>query len=372
MRILALRLGLVAAVVGAIAACTVMNDLHLPPPKATDDASAPADASADAGEPCAIARVPAPPAPPVDGEDPASEILVAMRRMLLRETPALGYDLDGVCTCSPGPESCAVRDEAVHCDLDGGRDNAFATLSKRFTTFTGFDVIGYANVRLEEGVQGYLVRVQGYNGGADDSDVTVSVYLSAGTVTTLDDGGTAVRPPSFAEGEAWSIDPDYLVGDPAARTSKYTAQGYVSGNVLVAGFAELPLPLVEGVNTMVRSAVVTGRISKGDGGAPTIAEGILAGRIGADAMLAGLAQVFDPSSKRPFCDNPSFGPYARGVICPAADVTVESSSDGTNAPCDAISAGIAYEAVGASFGSLVRQSPNIDVCAGKPAVVCGP
>lgn len=366
-----LRLGLVAGVLVTIAACTVMNDLRLPPPKVTEDASV-ADASVEASDPCSAARIPAPPSPPVDGEDPANEIVVAMRRMLLRETPAIGYDLDGVCTCSPDPESCAVRDETVHCDLDGGRDNAFATLSKRFMTFTGFDVISYANARLEKGVSGYIVRVQGYSGEADDSDVTVSVYLSAGDLTDLDDGGVAVRPPSFTEGEEWSVDPDFLVGDPAARISRYTAKGYVSGNVLVASFAELPLPLVESVNTMLRSGIITGQISRSGTGKPTIAGGVLVGRIGTDTMLAGLAQVFDPTSKKPFCENPSFGPYAKGVICPAADVTVDSARDRTNAPCDAISAGILFEAIGASIGPLVRRPPDVDVCAGRPPVVCDP
>jgi hypothetical protein len=57
---------------------------------------------------------------------------------------ALGFDLDGVCTC-PGPGSCTpFGDAGTQCDYEGGVDNTLGTLVKQFSG-TGFFDDAYVN-----------------------------------------------------------------------------------------------------------------------------------------------------------------------------------------------------------------------------------
>ena len=105
-----------------VVACTVMTGLHTDPPL---DASAPPAGS------CVPARPP--PAPSTQGgpDDAKNDILVAFQHVTVG--PDDGWDLDGLCTCAPSPESCLNDSGPAHCDSNGGRDNQGAKLLATLT-----------------------------------------------------------------------------------------------------------------------------------------------------------------------------------------------------------------------------------------------
>jgi hypothetical protein len=364
----AFALAVALAAVVAPLACTVMNGLHVPPPDASVPPAPEAGPDVADADPCQHARIPEPPTTFTDDPNENQEILVVVRSMDFGVDggPPPGYDLDNTCTCVSAGESCTSKDK--HCDDPNGRDNAMAGFIAKLKNLEGFDGQKDLNDRISSGAEGLLIRVQRYNGQADDSDVFVQLYGSGGTKNKQSDGGFEDVPPTFTKADHWTVDINDLLGPPEALFSRNNATGYVSHGQLVIHI-DAHVRLLQGSFTTFKGALVTATVTQTADG-PTITDGILAGRWPSSEMLHSLSLAQDPTTGNPFCETPGFADLAKPFVCPGADISVDQAVDLTGAPCDAISLGAAFTAVPASFGDPIDVDPGDARCQDAGQIRC--
>jgi hypothetical protein len=371
---LAIASALAAGAATLVAACSVMNGLHLPepeagappPPPPEVEAGPSADAGADA-DPCDHALPPGPPSSAFGGEE--KDILVAIRTFAMTVdagAPSIGYDLDGLCTCRPQAESC--RTTTKHCDDANGRDNVLAELVADLKEIQGYDLEAELNRRAGEGSDGILIRVQRYNGLPDDSDVVVSIYGSAGTGTSDGDGGVTYQPPTFTKADTWTVDENDLLGPPDALFSRSTGNGYVAGGTVVVRL-DAHVRLLDGAYTTFKGAELVAQIEDTADG-PTITRGTFTGRWPTSELLGSLSLVQDPKTGTPFCELSGFDVLAKGFVCPSADIALDPAVDRTSAPCDAVSAAMAFESAPASFGPFTTSDGGQARCQDAGTLRC--
>ena len=154
-----------------------MPDLQTPPPPAIDL--------------CAHAKVPPVPAADDDPDTKLEAMWFAVRQTFSSTDDAggAGYDLDGVCSCfdggftdrDAGPSCRPPSNEVVNCDQAGGIDNQLSRV-KGLTGSIADDLdqasryTEYAN----SGARAVLVYIAGYNGKANDTDVTLGLAPAEG------------------------------------------------------------------------------------------------------------------------------------------------------------------------------------------------
>jgi hypothetical protein len=342
-----------AAVAGAalvaMVACTVMNDLHLPRAASTDGGGG------NDGGTCILARPPPRQDGGRNGGSPGNDIAFAFRA--INNGPRTGYDLDGVCTCAPHPESCTPIGDAGHCDSEEGRDNGSGELVDSFPVF---NLIEYSNDRIAAGIVGLLVLVEDYNGEENDTEITVSVFGSAGPERA--DAGP-VRP-KFDGSDLWVVNRLHVLGGgpdpPPIGRSLYTAPGYVANGELVVPTIDLPFALSTGSLTIFQRAILSARITREEN-RPTIRTGIVAARWPMDDLIAAVGAA-DFVSGEALCTNPDYPVLARESICPLADIMMDPSADGRGARCNAVSINFGFDAVPARFGPLGDVEVVTKVC----------
>ncbi|MFO0678383.1 MAG: hypothetical protein U0169_17735 [Polyangiaceae bacterium] len=294
--------------------------------------------------------------------------------------PATGLDLDGLCTC-PGPAACTGK---LVCDDARGRDNVLGPLTALLGGAADLSGIDYF---LKSGQATILVRIEGYNGLPDDDQVTFRFVNSLGLERP--DGGT-VGPAKFDGKDAWSIEPKSLVGGsallgrdcdaptgsnpclPLPENSDTTA--YVANGTLVArlhGVAHLlfPLGVLREVDLAIRDAKVVARVALRDDGVFELQDGMLAARISVVDYLKALANgpdVFatanNPLGKLPaLCTNTGAFDTLRKATCGTVDLPSDPANDAIGtAPCDAMSIGTSFIAVGARRGHVNQPTRTND------------
>jgi hypothetical protein len=351
-------------VLGVSAACTILNPLDAYGPPGPKDAGADVATGADAGEGgCPLIRWPARPATEDGTED--VEFVDALMSLSAEPDPDAGtgvvqaYDLDGVCTC-PEPESCTPRAGTQHCDGPGGIDNSGGDLLSTIAQLV--DRNADANKRLRSGDYGLLFRVRRYNGGADDREVEVSVFLSNGT-DGIQDGGVPPAP-LYDGNDRWTVDPASVAGGtgPPYVPIYVDAHAYVADHVLVATM-NFPLRLGR-MSIELTGSVVTGTLTKDTLGYH-VTDGVIAGRGSTRSLLTNLAAIDDPFVKGGhLCGDSGTYADAKKEICAATDIVSDLKQDNTSAPCDAL-------AVSAHFTSSVAQLGTVFAPPAPPAP-CGP
>jgi len=353
-------LAAILAIASATYACTIVSGLRVPAPDGPDAAGdaaadAPQGALPDAGDGCRHAFPP--PKPAAAGAGGNLEVLVALRTIELR-SGAIGYDLDGFCTCGAQGPSCASAQ--VACDPEGGVDNVAGPLALD-GVFSGYDLEKRLNGLIEGGHNTLLLGLQQYNGLPDDDQVTVSVYSAGGVYPSLGDGGFAgeAGAPRWDGDDPWSLDRAQLpTGKPPGSFDTNEA-AYVAGGTLVA-----PVRVKERLNDAFELAltggVLTAEITMVDG-APQIARGVIAGRWPAVEMVRVFFDLEDPLTGSPVCKD-FLVEQVRSSICNAADINANPAADGTAAPCDALSIGMAFTAVPAKFGPVLDVVPAPSPC----------
>jgi hypothetical protein len=179
-----------------IAACQVFLDLEQPQ---LLDAGLPDVGVSDAGPPdvspaidlCAHAKVPPMPAADDDPDTKLGPFWFAVRQTFLSTADAggAGYDLDGVCSCfdggpterDAGPSCRPPSNEVVNCDQAGGIDNQLSRV--RGLTGSIADDLDEASRYTEyatNGTRAVLVFLSGYNGKANDADVSLGLAPAEG------------------------------------------------------------------------------------------------------------------------------------------------------------------------------------------------
>jgi hypothetical protein len=329
-----------------------------------------------------------PPRPPDASANPGSErFFLALRSFGLGNAdagPDVGYDLDETCTglvdASNAVRSC-IPTTKEFVDRSGGRDiegneRLGTTLNNAFSA-TGF---GTVDNRIADGKNSYLIEVRDYNGEANDDQVYVSVYNSAG-LGVPDDGGVKVlhtHAPSWDGEDPWSLDcihafacpkvpPDAStewLGDagPEAVVSLYAdPKAYVRDHVLVAHIPVLVIA-VGSAYLRVRGAIITGALEKGPGGY-AITKGQLAGRVATRDIFDMLAtiRIEIGANVSYLCgDNPGFLDY-RAQICTSADINADGY-DKQEKPCNALSVAVPFTAGEAKLGFRFDQDDPVRGC----------
>jgi hypothetical protein len=341
------------------------------------------------GATCGLATYPGPPSgATVPGQE---DFVVAIRSIDFGEgskSPP-GFDLDGRCTCPAGtatPAGCCKSDgpscamAKVTCDGPGGVDNASARL---FSLLAGFlDNFGssFFSQRAEQGFWTTLLRVRGYNGEADDDQVEVDWYVSEGYRAV--DGGSPA--PKWDGTDRWSVSDDSVVvpeaGPPDADHPRwFDAKAYVSNHVLVASLPSSVCRLAGGtsaIDVRVTAGFIVATIAPADdaGSGWALRDGTIAFRWAMSDVFYAISTYRDDAGK-PLCTDGTFYKLGRDQLCGAQDITVAPS--GPTTPCDAVSAGIAFQAYPAQLGPFytpaapspgcpAATNPANDVCAPPP------
>jgi hypothetical protein len=374
-------------------------------------AEAGAEASAETG-PSRCAHASPPPRPTIADTDVRKSFLLAVRRIGLSGRndagDAVGFDLDGVCTCDPaddtirrGAPSCDPPPDALReggCDDDGGIDNGLAAISDRVLNFPGADRFdSLINGSIDCGKETVLLYVAGYNGAADDPDVSISVIVSFGIYEDHDgDAGcpwNGLQPyPAKWDGlDTWSV-PDGSISNSTGQplpTPPYF-EGWVKDFHLVVDYRSDPsaplMPLVFGGKPIENSspALVARIVPLDDRYAELpldqadrathykLVDGVLAGRVNAASLLTSIGGFHTSAGKfdHYFCDpadlKPLFYDPVKAIVCKGRESVISSTFDfKPDQRCDSVSIVAQFSAEPARFGSSSREAslPDAGSCA---------
>lgn len=293
-----------------------------------------------------------------------------------------GYDLDSYCTVTLGQNSCTAttvsNDYQTYVDdfggLNGGVDNATFGLIK-FTSIVGsaFNSV-VINDGLQAGTYGVLVRVDAYNGLADDPDVFAEWIPTVGVEgAPLPDGGPPA--PMFNESDIWIRDAQFWNQVTYDTSTMIDQNAYVTGGKLVAHIDGLTMQFpIYGtiVPLTLRDAVMTADIvtvpdpESPDGGTTfRLTNGVFAGRWSTQQFLAGIRTLLIEGER--VCDVSGEYTAAKQTICPARDIASQQALDSTGVACDAISVGINFDTALASQHKDYESLPD----AGDPCATSG-
>ncbi len=370
-------------------ACAIYDKSLLLPVQADGDggdvdAGAPAEGGVEAGKAEAGCQLFEPPPPPIANDGNGNvDVTFAMSafRLVPNGTASVNHpqapvalDLDQRCTC-PGPPSCASPASKPDCDADGGGDDATNTLWATFASLAPgqFNDDGL-NAGLRLGYNGLLVRLREYNGGKNDTQVTLIGYESAGTIG-VENKMAAL--PKYDGTDVWTVSPASLVGG-----TQVDAGAGCEGN------DTLCLPVVYDTNAYVSNGVVVGHISVSvtaggtstrlrvqlsdvvivaplifDGQSYRVDEALFAGRWALPDFLAALQSVPDPANgMQGLCGASTSYANVRQLACDKRDVMSKQLKDNMGGQCDAMSITVALSAVQAHLGPIVQPAPLEQRC----------
>jgi hypothetical protein len=313
-----------------------------------------------------------PPPPPTTDSNPTSvpPFVLAVRTMQLQNPDAgvpLGYNLDDDCTCEDaGPPSCvsSIR----HCDAPGGRDQAGNSILTIVNSFAfGEEPADYVNMLIGRGSYTMLFVISDYNGGSDDTQVTMAVLVGSGLYDP--DGGTVA--PRWDGADRWNVDPSsFLSATEVDGGYQYvplgsTGTAYVTGGVLVAQVTKATFDV--GVGTFVFSTAVMSGTIVPTAGSFAIEGGQIAGRLplsGVFTLLSTVSDPFDPSMN--LCGPDPTLAQILGAVCGSADIMSDPLDDNHGLGCDAISMGLGFTAYPAQLGVPFRVFRPNDGCDASP------
>jgi hypothetical protein len=281
--------------------------------------------------------------------------------------PALGLDLDGLCTC-PEPAACRPppgRD--APCDVSGtGIDNAAGKLLGALFPSNPVPQDEDAINSLDVTKGGLLIRLQGYNGRPDDADVTVSLYNVVGLVG--DDGGAS---PRFDGNDAFAVDQQQLLAAGSLGSRFNDTAAYVKDNVLVATLdVDLRFVLPESMGPAagmvaympLKSARLVGRIEAAGSGL-RMRGAQIAGRMP-------IPRILEEISRLGLCPGSPAYANAKTAACNSVDLPQDSRRDGTSAACDALSIAVGLEVVPGKLGGSVDAGTPPSPCGDLPPDSC--
>jgi hypothetical protein len=295
-----------------------------------------------------------------------------------------GFDLDGRCTLSAtcSPESsdgaapvppaagCQPSTQSVPFDGSYCRDN---TLGRFVNTVTATPIGGDrfrlsnegTNCGLCLGYFSYILRISGYNGGANDDRVRLDLYPSGGLSTPYpfgcDDGAWRTFP-CWQSADRWQVDQAFLAGAPPAVGSlpdstladpeAFVRDGYLVARWPAGGVFWLPhrpgVALSSYPTQLVRG-FVTGRLARGLDGTWVLDDGMIAGVLSRDGLLRGFRQLG-------LCAPDPLYDVLQSFLGGNLDLRADEALDPA-LPCDAISLAIGFRARQATIGTALAITP---------------
>jgi hypothetical protein len=384
------RIGVTLLLAGAStwSACAIYdNSLLLPESAAFDggdlEAGA-ADGGVDGGHDdagCQLFGAPPPPTTNDGKENLDVTFAMAAFRLVPNGTASVNHpkapvamDLDRRCTC-PGPPSCTSPAAKPDCDSDGGGDDATGDMWATFASLAPSQFNDDSlNAGLRLGYNGLLIRMRGYNGGKNDTQVTLIAYESPGTP------GVEMKTPTLPKydgTDVWTVSPASLVGgtgvdagagcegnDTACLPLAFDTNAYVSNGVVV-GHVNIPVT-AGGVSAKLRVSltdVVVVAPLIFDGKSYRVDEGQFAGRWEASAFLSSLQSVPDPlDGTQGLCGMSPTYINVKSMACSKRDIVSDPSKDNMGTPCDALSVTVSFSAVQAHLGPIAQGAPLSQRC----------
>ncbi|HQY62214.1 MAG: hypothetical protein IPF92_23045 [Myxococcales bacterium] len=377
------RIALAGALAASIAATTLVACQLIVGVK--DDPGAPllparpppVDGGPTPGDPCAHARPP--PKPTVNDGNDANELVFAARKVAVGQRVdgggPIGFDLDGVCSCENAPRDaaaprtlCKLPPGVNLCPPDKPLDDPFG---RDLGGVNAFQPLALLNVdksasidgQLEQGQRGLLVTVTGYNGKANDTSVGVSFQLSPGTTKRGTCGDASAPLPDAGDGlqryqPCWDGNDEW--SQASSSQAGRTLDGYVTNYELVVEDKIGTTKVFAGIGTIeieMAGPVFQATLVPPAGGKPWLLDGVLAGRIDANATLKTVGALLDPLGKVQYLCEQTVGvyPIARDAVCGARDISFRGADP--DATCDGISVAVGFVLEGAKKGATVTPMP---------------
>lgn len=298
-----------------------------------------------------------------DGDDQPPLVLV-LRDVAIVNDGTRGWDLDARCTLpptAPGQEwerECAPTNASgAHVeDLDGCRDDAWASEVAGAFAPLGAGLAGALSTSMADGVGPLLVRVSAWSGGRDDPAVVVEVAPVAFGVPA---GGVRGDLLAWDGNDTFHPFAAFIEADGTAVLRDETA--YVSDGVVVARFLEDPVfpfrARDRSLTLQLTEALLTIAMQE-DGDAP-------------DVVLSGRWPVVD-----------ALGELDHAGLCPgdplrrAAEIRIRDSADvrersrggaGMTSPCEALTLSLGFTPYPGLWGDILEPvTPLPEPCAPAP------
>jgi uncharacterized membrane protein YgcG len=281
----------------------------------------------------------------------------------------LGFDLDNVCTTNTEKNTtCRLPSYATGVpDGKGGIDNALGGLIQNVSNLIGnFSSKNYSE-GLKAGKSNVLLRMQNWNGEANDDRVTASTIVAA----PFDSFGPAGATPNWMGADAWPIASDAVNGD-VEHPKFVDVNAYVINYQLVATLdaADLRLDVrltnVQDVkldfkvnNAFVVCTIVP--VEEGKWGY-TFSKCTLGGRWTVNELVKQLGHFPDPlNNNKPLCKGTSEYDKFKGGVCAVVDLPSVITA-GPTKPCDALSVGLTYTMRPALLGNIFTLRQEVDPC----------
>jgi hypothetical protein len=274
---------------------------------------------------------------------------------------APGFNLDKQCTIDRASATCTTNVD----------DPTFATYSKDVGATgidnSGFSLLSYlavvssafspkgVNERLQAGEFGIVARVSRWNGAIDDDDVLVELFPAVGVWKQgpggLEDGGK----PAFDAKDRWMRDERFQLLAGLDNSKIKSVNAWIHGGRLAAFFQEAVFPISvpnddKPLDIRLREAWLGGDVAI-DGAGPRLTRGVFGGRWKTSDFLSEVRQIYIEDTlglRNTFlCQNAQSKAVYDAVkknICDGRDIRAASNEDKTNKPCDALSAGLRFEA----------------------------
>ncbi|MSP26504.1 MAG: hypothetical protein EXR75_15425 [Myxococcales bacterium] len=297
----------------------------------------------------------------------ATEFISAVRTIHFAVMPdgtPVGVDLDQMCSCfEDAPSTCAPTKNSLqvksYCDTAGGRDNAVGRLLKQASALlTTIEIDEFYSQQAELGYWGQLVRVSGYNGAADDDQVTVALI---GT------GQFGINPPNWDGNDAWPVSSQAFEDDgkgmPDLTKPRYLdVAAYVSDHVLVASIPDTKLELAGQQSRVALQSSGGGIMATLEKSALgwNIKAGVITGRMGDEQVFEMIAS-YRNNEGEPLCTDDAFYCAAKNAFCDGLDISADGVGNPAQ-PCNALSFGVGFTAVSAKLGAVVIPAATTQFC----------
>jgi hypothetical protein len=347
-------LALLACAVAACAAVLDIDELPLRPDAALDGG----DGSTSELDPCGHALPPPPPEQPDVGDSvPAFYLAVRTMSFLDDGSAVAGFDLDGVCTCEPRPNTA----------FDGG-----SSFFGSFADVLDIDQVSGFAAQAAAGERTMLLHVSDYNGTPNDSDVRLGIMPSRGIVDGSGCGTVPVAgsaPPGWCGRDRWTYPLANVL--PSTKVPLERVKGWVKDGKL-AFRSDASISILVGKSVVKLSAPMgAGKLFKAGDGNWRLEDAVLAGRAPMTDILAAVGTFDEPRDggtatdggpRKLICQGPLF-PALKGTICDQSDITDTPASDFRAAACNAMSTAVRLVAEQSDIGDEYTPPPFDNPCA---------
>ncbi|MEZ4227484.1 MAG: hypothetical protein R3B13_41480 [Polyangiaceae bacterium] len=290
----------------------------------------------------------------------------------------LGFDMDGLCSASPG---CETAQFELPCKSIGAsppdgrfcRDNSFGKLENEAVQLQGIgkefglNNDGF-NCALCRGDYNFLIRISEWNGTDNDSNVRIDLYPSPGLTTKpswscdlSSPEGTWKKNSCWTKADEWQAQDTGVVGsDPQTGSatlndpSAYVRDGYIVGQLPADALFWFPgESAARAYPLTLQNGVFAGRLEK-KGDEWVVEDGTIAGAAKVTDMIDGF-ELLGVCAGHPLYSSITF--FVNG----GAD-SLASGAVSPEATCDAVSVGIGFRAREATVSKQTVAAKPLPGC----------